>query len=143
MFPARRRGPGRIGLTLRTNYVTSRPAAPTKDAAPPAVKAGWSRHPEPVVVVLVNAASEDVVARVRDITNGEMAYIPLMPIFAVDILKVGADGQGWLMGIGGVAAKGGNASKTLLIIGGGIMSGVSVAAVKGGGKVNHVGVSTA
>ena len=73
---------------------------------------------------LVNAASEDVVARVRDITNGEMAYIPLMPIFAVDILKVGADGQGWLMGIGGVAAKGGNASKTLLIIGGGIMSGV-------------------
>ena len=77
---------------------------------------------------LVNAASEDVVARVRDITNGEMAYIPLMPIFAVDILKVGADGQGWLMGIGGVAAKGGNASKTLLIIGGGIMSGVSVAA---------------
>ena len=34
------------------NYVTSRPAAPTKDAAPPAVKAGWSRHPESVVVVL-------------------------------------------------------------------------------------------
>ena len=66
-----------------------------------------------------------------------MAYIPLMPIFAVDVLKVGADGQGWLMGVGGVgslmasiwfAVRGGNASKTLLIIGGGIMSGVSVAA---------------
>ena len=66
-----------------------------------------------------------------------MAYIPLMPIFAVDILKVGADGQGWLMGIGGIgslitsiwfAAKGSGASKTLLIIGGGIMSGLSVIA---------------
>ena len=66
-----------------------------------------------------------------------MAYIPLMPIFAVDILKVGADGQGWLLGIGGIgslmasiwfAARGGSVSKTLLIIGGGIMSGVSVAA---------------
>ncbi len=66
-----------------------------------------------------------------------MAYIPLMPIFAVDILKVGADGQGWLMGIGGVgslmtsiwfAARGGHVSRTLLIIGGGVMSGVSVAA---------------
>ena len=66
-----------------------------------------------------------------------MAYIPLMPIFAVDILKVGADGQGWLMGIGGIgslltsiwfAAKGGEASKTWLIIGGGILSGLSVGA---------------
>ena len=28
-------------------------AAPTKDAAPPAVKAGWSHHPKRVVVVLV------------------------------------------------------------------------------------------
>ena len=34
------------------SYVTSGPAAPTKDAAPPAVKAGLSRHPELVVVVL-------------------------------------------------------------------------------------------
>jgi MFS family permease len=66
-----------------------------------------------------------------------MAYIPLMPIFAVDILQVGADGQGWLMGIGGIgslltsiwfAARGGGTSKTLLIIGGGVMSGVSVVA---------------
>ena len=66
-----------------------------------------------------------------------MAYIPLMPIFAVDILQVGADGQGWLMGIGGIgslltsiwfAARGGGTSKTLLIIGGGVLSGVSVVA---------------
>ena len=34
------------------NYATSGRAAPTKDAAPPAVKAGWSRHPKAVVVVL-------------------------------------------------------------------------------------------
>ena len=64
-----------------------------------------------------------------------MAYIPLMPLFAVEILKVGAAGQGWLMGLGGAgsllttiwfAAKGGNVSRSLLIIGGGIMSGISV-----------------
>jgi MFS family permease len=66
-----------------------------------------------------------------------MAYIPLMPVFAVDVLQVGADGQGWLMGVGGVgslmtsiwfAAKGSSVSKTLLIIGGGILSGLSVGA---------------
>ena len=66
-----------------------------------------------------------------------MAYIPLMPLFAVEILKVGAAGQGWLMGLGGVgsllttiwfAAKGGNVSRSLLIIGGGMMSGISVVA---------------
>ena len=33
-----------------------------------------------------------------------MAYIPMMPVFAVDILKVGADGQGILMAFGGVGA---------------------------------------
>ena len=66
-----------------------------------------------------------------------MAYIPLMPVFAVEILRVGAAGQGWLMGLGGVgsllttiwfAAKGGNVSRSLLIIGGGMMSGLSVVA---------------
>ena len=31
-----------------------------------------------------------------------MSYIPLMPVFAVDILEVGAKGQGWLLGVGGV-----------------------------------------
>ena len=33
-----------------------------------------------------------------------MAYIPMMPVFSVDILKVGADGQGILMAFGGVGA---------------------------------------
>ncbi|MFQ6027374.1 MAG: MFS transporter, partial [Dehalococcoidia bacterium] len=66
-----------------------------------------------------------------------MAYVTLMPVFAVDILKVGANGQGLLLGIGGVgslittiwlAARGDAGSKGLLIIGGSIMSGLSVAA---------------
>jgi len=35
-----------------------------------------------------------------------MSYIPMMPVFAVEILKVGADGQGILMGLGGVGALG-------------------------------------
>ena len=42
----------RPGAAIRS-YATNGPAAPTKDAAPPAVKAGWSRHPKTVVVVLV------------------------------------------------------------------------------------------
>ena len=33
-----------------------------------------------------------------------MSVIPMMPVFAVDILKVGADGQGVMMGVGGVGA---------------------------------------
>lgn len=66
-----------------------------------------------------------------------MAYVPLMPLFAVEILEVGAAGQGWLLGVSGVgsllatiwfAAKGGNTSRSLLIIGGGMMSGISVVA---------------
>ena len=35
-----------------------------------------------------------------------MAYIVLMPIFAQDILQVGAAGQGWLLSAGGVGALG-------------------------------------
>ncbi len=33
-----------------------------------------------------------------------MAYIPMMPVFAKDILQVGADGQGLLVGISGTGA---------------------------------------
>jgi len=33
-----------------------------------------------------------------------MAYLPMMPVFAVEILKVGADGQGIIMGLGGIGA---------------------------------------
>ncbi len=40
------------GWRIRS-YATNGRAAPTRNAAPPAVKAGWSRHPKAVVVVLV------------------------------------------------------------------------------------------
>ena len=36
----------------RRSYATNGLAVPTRDAAPPAAKAGWSHHLEPVVVVL-------------------------------------------------------------------------------------------
>ena len=66
-----------------------------------------------------------------------MAYIPMMPAFAVDILQVGADGQGVLMSIGGVGAlvvtmalgsMSGSSYRGLMIVGGGAMFGISVAA---------------
>ena len=66
-----------------------------------------------------------------------MAYITMMPAFAVDVLKVGPDGQGLLMTIGGVGALGvtlllssaGNFQrKGLLIIGGGMAFGLSIVA---------------
>ena len=66
-----------------------------------------------------------------------MAYITMMPAFAVDVLKVGANGQGWLMTIGGVGAlavtivlgsAGNFRQKGLLIIGGGVSFGLSIVA---------------
>ncbi len=65
-----------------------------------------------------------------------LAYITLMPVLAVAVLHVGAKGQGLLMGIGGVGAllttlwlssRSHIGSKGWLIIGGGVMSGLSVA----------------
>src|SRR5262245_43798223 len=65
-----------------------------------------------------------------------MAYITLMPVLAVAILHVGAQGQGLLMGVGGVGAllttlwlssRSNIGSKGWLIIGGGIMSGLAIA----------------
>ena len=65
-----------------------------------------------------------------------MAYIPLMPVIAVDILQVGAKGQGMLLGVGGVgslitsvwlATRKDAGSKGLLILGGSLMAGLSVA----------------
>ena len=44
------------GWRIRS-YATSGRAAPTRDAAPPAVKAGWSHHLKRVVVVLERTAS--------------------------------------------------------------------------------------
>ena len=66
-----------------------------------------------------------------------MAYIMMMPAFAVDILKVGADGQGVLMSVGGVGAlavtmalgsTSGSSYRGLMIVGGGAMFGLAVAA---------------
>jgi len=66
-----------------------------------------------------------------------MAYVMLMPVFAVDILKVGAEGQGLLLSLGGVGAllatfwlssRGNVSYKGLLIIGGAVMFGLSLAA---------------
>ena len=65
-----------------------------------------------------------------------MSYIPMMPVFAVEILKVGADGQGGLMGLGGIGAlsatmiigrTGNFKQKGLLIIFGSVFFGLSIA----------------
>ena len=66
-----------------------------------------------------------------------ISYVYLMPIFAEDILKVGEEGMGWLMSIGGLGALLTTAwlgsrkevrRKGLLIIGGGVIFGLSLAA---------------
>ncbi len=65
-----------------------------------------------------------------------MAYMMMMPAFAVDILKVGADGQGMLMGAGGIgsltitmvmSSMSGSAHRGPMIVGGGAVFGLSVA----------------
>jgi hypothetical protein len=65
-----------------------------------------------------------------------LAYITLMPVLAVNILQVGAKGQGLLMGMGGVgsllttlwlSARSDVGSRGSRIIGGGVMSGLSIA----------------
>ncbi|MCH7484204.1 MAG: MFS transporter, partial [Chloroflexi bacterium] len=66
-----------------------------------------------------------------------MAYVPLMPVFAKDILNVGPRGMGMLLGISGVgsllttiwfAGWGANTRKGILIIGGGLLGGLMVVA---------------
>ena len=66
-----------------------------------------------------------------------MAYVMLMPIFAVDILEVGAKGQGMLLGMGGagallntlwMGARGSVPNRGLAIIGGAVLFGLAVAA---------------
>ena len=65
-----------------------------------------------------------------------MAYMMMMPAFAVDILKVGADGQGMLMGMSGIgsltitmvlSSMSGSAYRGPMIVGGGAAFGLSVA----------------
>ncbi len=66
-----------------------------------------------------------------------MAYVFLMPVFAVDILEVGAKGQGLLLGISGVGSllvtlwlgsRSNVRHRGLLIIGGAVMFGLTLAA---------------
>ena len=66
-----------------------------------------------------------------------LAYITMMPVFAVDVLKVGSGGQGILMGVGGVGALfttlllgsiGNIRQKGLLLIGGAIAFGTALVA---------------
>ena len=65
-----------------------------------------------------------------------VAYIVMMPVFAVDSLGLGAGGAGLLLGTSGVGAlaaniwlgsRGGNRRQGPLVIGGATMSGISVA----------------
>ncbi len=66
-----------------------------------------------------------------------LAYITLMPVFAVDILEVGADGQGLLMSVGGAGAllatiwlssRDTTRYKATLILAGAVLFGFSLAA---------------
>ena len=66
-----------------------------------------------------------------------MAYVMLMPIFAVDILDVGAKGQGLLLGMSGagalvntlyIGARGSVPQRGLAIIAGAVLFGLAVAA---------------
>ncbi len=66
-----------------------------------------------------------------------MAYVLLMPVFAVDVLEVGARGQGILLGVGGVGAllttiwlggRGGVERRGLAIVGGAIVFGLTIIA---------------
>ena len=65
------------------------------------------------------------------------AYVLLMPVFAVDVLEVGARGQGFLLSAGGVGslattiwlgARGGVRRRGLFIIGGAVVFGLAVVA---------------
>ena len=66
-----------------------------------------------------------------------LSYVLLMPVFAVDVLEVGARGQGFLLGVGGVGslvttiwlgARGGFQRRGLAIVGGAIVFGLGVIA---------------
>ena len=66
-----------------------------------------------------------------------MAYMMMMPAFAVDVLKVGADSQGLLMGMSGIgslaitmvmSSMSGSGNRGPLIVGGSAAFGLSIAA---------------
>ena len=59
MLPREQFGPDQLLLWLEDTQLHNERArpVPTRDAAPPAAKAGWSRHLKPVVVVLGTASA--------------------------------------------------------------------------------------
>ena len=66
-----------------------------------------------------------------------MSYWQMMPAFSVEILEIGADGQGLLMSLGGVGAlaaimvlgsMSGSSYRGPMIVGGGLAFGLSIAA---------------
>ncbi len=66
-----------------------------------------------------------------------LSFMPLMPVFAVDILDVGAGGQGALVGVSGVGSlivtlwigtRRSNRGKSAFLIGGAILAGASLVA---------------
>ena len=66
-----------------------------------------------------------------------MAYVLLMPVFAVDVLEVGARGQGFLLGVGGagsllttiwLGARGGFERRGLAIVSGAMVFGLAIIA---------------
>ncbi|MFW6174967.1 MAG: MFS transporter, partial [Chloroflexota bacterium] len=66
-----------------------------------------------------------------------LSYVPLMPVFAVDILEAGADGQGMLVSISGIGSLGitlwmstraTSRRKGLILIGGAVAMGLSLIA---------------
>ncbi len=66
-----------------------------------------------------------------------MAYVTMMPVFAVDILGVGSGSQGLMMGAGGVggllatiflASRGNFKNRGILLVGGAVLTGLFIAA---------------
>ena len=108
---------------------------------PPVTRRSASRPVQDIIEGLAFIRKESVFAFLIAMTFFNSffgnAYITLMPMFAIDVLNIDAGRLGLLMGAGGVgslstsiwlASRTHLGSKGLLIMCGGIMSGVSVAA---------------
>ena len=87
------------GWRIRS-YATNGLAVPTRDAAPPAAKAGWSRHLKPVVVVLGWRRRQSGITE-RRVTVAALAAMPgfwlgilLMLVLAVQLGWLPPSGKG-------------------------------------------------
>ena len=108
---------------------------------PPIVRAGRGSPLQNIVEGLAFMKQNSIFAFLMALTFFSsffgMTYITMMPVFAVDILEVGAGGQGQLMGIGAVgslavalalSSRNKLSHTGPLIVLGGVMSGLSTAA---------------